>query len=355
MENQSLEIYNFFEIHNKRLKIKRIYLFLSFVLLIILAVFSLNLGEFSISIFKVLSGKESPENSYIFYNIRLLRVFTDIVCGAGLSIGGAVLQNILRNPMASPFTLGISQAATFGASFAIIYLSAGITTSVGEGVIVSSFLKIGFFAFAFSLISMFFLISLSYIKKFSKHTIILTGISLGAFFQALTMILQYFADEIKVAQTLFWTFGDVSKGNYFVMSLVFVLICFSIYFFVSKSFHFNAILFGDEFSRVSGVDLKKLSVISIIIVSLIVSLITSCVGIIGFIGLIAPHITRFIVKNDNKYFIPLSAINGSIVLLLSDIISRTIIYPSVLPVGIITSFFGVIVLIYLIIRKGKND
>ena len=355
MEDLSLVKYNFFDLHNKRIKIKKIYLLLSIVSLVIVSILSLNIGEFHISFIKAILANESKENMYIFYNIRLLRVFTDIVCGAGLSLGGAVLQNILRNPMASPFTLGISQASTFGASFAIIYLSSGIGTSNGEGVIVFSFLKTGFFAFLFSIISMFFLIFLSYIKKFSKHTIILTGISLGAFFHALTMAVQYFGDEIKVAQTLFWTFGDVSKGRYDVMFLILVIIIFSMYFFVSKAFHFNAILFGDEFSKVSGVDVKKISIISIIFVSFIVSLITASVGIIGFVGLISPHITRFLVKNDNKYFIPVSAVIGAIILVLADIISRTVIYPSVLPVGIITSFLGVIVLIYLIIKKDKND
>lgn len=354
MENLNISNISIFNTYENRKKIKFFYLGIFLFLLLLGFVFSINIGDFDFLFYKFLTNKYNETEKYVFYNIRLLRAISSVIIGAGLGLSGAVLQIVLRNPMASPYTLGISQGAAFGASFTIIFLGGGFLSSLGEGVIIKGYsVIIGAFIGSFVAILLIFFISL--LKSFSRNTIILAGISVGAVFSSLTMFIQYFADDIKAAATFFWTFGDISKSKWIMIYLLAPILIVSVFYFVLKGWHLNLFAFGDDFLKNSGINYKKIVIFSFVFVSVTVSLITSFVGIIGFIGLLSPHMARFFSGGDKRFFIIYSFFLGGIILLISDILSRKLFYPSVIPVGIITSFFGVIVLLYIIFKEYDRD
>lgn len=326
--------------------------------LIIFFLCSICVGSIEISlkdIFLTIFYKSDEQLSHIIWDIRLTRSVGAVLAGAGLGLSGVIMQNVLRNPLASPFTIGVSQGAAFGAAFAIIVLGAGQTHLTGnEMVTVKNPYLVTISAFFFSMVSVFFILFLSSLKNISKESIILAGVALSSFFGAGTMFIQYFASDLQVASTVFWTFGDLGKasGNNNKIMLLGVLLSL-LYFYVFR-WDYNAIQWGDESAKSLGVNVERQRIISMLLSSLIVSIITSFLGIIGFIGLIAPHIMRFLVGNDYRFLIPYSAISGALILLLSDIIARVILKPVVLPVGIITSFAGAFLFLYLLIKGAKK-
>ncbi|MCX7769912.1 MAG: iron ABC transporter permease [Proteobacteria bacterium] len=329
-------------------------LFLAFSLSIIFF-YSLKVGSINISFKEILSTllfEEKSEYRHVIWDIRFTRSVGAIIAGAGLGVAGVIMQNVLRNPLASPFTIGVSQGAAFGAAFAIIILGAGQTHITGnEMVTVNNPYLVTISAFIFSLLSVVFILMLSSLKNITKESIILAGVALSSFFGAGTMFLQYFASDFQVSATVFWTFGDLGKANWYYNKIMFLAFMIPFVYFLIVRWDYNAIQWGDESAKSLGVNVERLRVISMLLSSLIVAVITSFLGIIGFIGLIAPHIMRFLVGNDYRFLIPYSALAGSFLLLLSDIVAREVLKPVVLPVGIITSFAGAFLFLYLLIFK----
>ncbi|MFN3534774.1 MAG: FecCD family ABC transporter permease, partial [Desulfatiglandales bacterium] len=200
------------------------------------------------------------------------------------------------------------------------------------------------------ILSVVFILSLSYLKRVSPESVILAGVALSAFFGAATMFLQYFASDIQVAATVFWTFGDIGKAGWKENLLMLFAFVLPFVYFVSIRWDLNALQWGDETAQSLGVGVHRLRILSMILCSAVVAVITSFLGIIGFVGLISPHILRLIIGGDYRFLIPYSAFFGALFLLVSDIIARTILAPVVLPVGIITSFAGVPMFLYLLIK-----
>ena len=328
------------------------------LLLVGTALFSMTVGSLPLSIADIIAGLRQTAKgpfAYVIWNIRLPRMVGSVIAGAGLAVAGTIMQNILKNPLASPFTIGISHGAGFGAAFAIIILSAGQTHPVGsEGVTVLAPNLVVLSAFAGSLLSVAFILALALFRKVTPEAIILAGVALSAFFGAATMLLQYFATDIQLAATVFWTFGDLGKAGWRENILMFGAVLIPFAYFVSVRWRFNALQWGDEVAQSLGVRVKHLRIIGMILSSLAVAVITTFLGIIGFIGLIAPHIARFFVGNDYRFLIPSSALLGALLLLLSDIIARTLMAPVILPVGIITSFLGAPLFLYLLIKGSKR-
>lgn len=346
MEVLDTKIYSNFATYLRKRNTNILILFLIFIIDIFFLMYYLNVGEFNINFLELIRGNNNLEK-HIFYNIRLKNALACLVVGGGLGFCGALMQVILKNPMASPYTLGVSQGAAFGATFAIIFLNYGISTSHGEGVFLKNNMVV-VFAFLGSLMSIGLIFVFSFLRSFSRHSLILAGISVGAFFQAATMFIQYFADEVKVAATLFWTFGDVSKSNWFMISSGLIIIVIGFLYFLANGWKMNMFYFGNDFLNNSGINYKTISNIAFVFISVYVALVTSFVGIIAFLGLIAPHMARFFISNDTRFLLPGSFLFGWGVLTFSDILSKKMFYPSVLPVGILTSFSGVLVLIYLL-------
>jgi len=330
------------------------------VLLLLLAgaaIFSMTVGSLPLSGADIVAGlldKAQSRFGHVIWQIRLPRMITSVIAGAGLAVAGAVMQNILKNPLASPFTIGISQGAGFGAAFAIIILGAGSTNLTGtEAVTVHSPDLVVLAAFAGAMLSVTFILALSLLRRITPEAVILAGVALAAFFGAATMFLQYFASDMQVAATVFWTFGDLGKAGWRENAIMLAAFLASFGYFVAVRWRFNALQWGDEVAQSLGVRVKRLRIIGMVLSSLTVAAITAFLGIIGFIGLIAPHIARFLVGGDHRFLIPCTAIIGSLLLLISDIIARLLMPPIILPVGIITSFLGAPLFLYLLI-KGQG-
>jgi len=329
--------------------------FILLILLVVVSLISVCTGSMHLSLAEVFRAiYANTEYSYIIWNIRAPRTVGAILAGASLGVAGAVMQNVLRNPLASPFTLGVSHGAAFGAAFAIIILGAGQTHSIGtESVTVFKSYTVIISAFIGALSTVVLVLFLSFLKNVTPEAILLAGVALSSLFSSATMFLQYFASDVQIAATVLWTFGDLGKAGWFENKIMFItfLLCF-IYFFLNR-WNFNALIWGDEVAKSLGVNIKFLRVSGMFFSALVVSVCTAFLGIIGFVGLISPHIVRLIIGNDYRFLIPYSAIFGAVLLSLSDLIARTIISPSVLPVGIITSFLGAPMFFYLLIKRRR--
>jgi len=292
---------------------------------------------------------ENLSSWYVLQEIRLPRTITAIVVGVALGIGGVIVQNILRNPLATPFTLGISHAAAFGASFAIIVLDAHRSNSEYQiyliliSALVASFLALGI------------ILLLSFYAKLTASSIILAGVSMGALFHALTMFIQYFADDTQLSSAVVWSFGDISKASWNDIYILIALTLPVFLFFQIRALDFNIMLFGDDEGKNLGINTKFLRLMSMFLASLLAAVATSFVGVIAFIGLVAPHLVRLIFKNDYRMLIPYSALCGAILLLLANIGSKALLSPLDIPVGVLTPFIGVPMLIYLLVKKGASN
>jgi iron complex transport system permease protein len=330
------------------------------VLLVLGTLYSISIGAVKIPVHEValtLVGYDMGLSRTILWKIRIPRVLTAIMAGLGLAVSGAVMQKILNNPLGSPFTLGISQAAAFGAAFAIVVIGAGTTgnpgssgASVGGAVTVNNPYVISTFAFAFSMISAGVILGLAKYTRATPETMILTGVALGSLFSAAISGLQYVANPDDLAGIVFWTFGDVGKTTWTDLGIMTVVALAAAAYFIYNSWNYNVLSSGDETAESLGVDVEGLRMRGMMAASFVTAVVTAFTGIIGFVGLVVPHIVRKTIGGDDRFVIPFSCVVGSVLLLLSDTVARTLFTPIVLPVGILTSFLGAPLFIYLVLR-----
>lgn len=280
----------------------------------------------------------------IVWDLRLHRVLMSIVAGMGLGVAGAVMQGILKNPLASPFTLGISSAAGFGAALAII---------LGAGIVAGSWLVIGN-AFIFALLSAFAVYGLAKYKGISNETMILAGIAIMYLFSALTSLLQYGGKSEEVHEVVFWMMGSLGRSSWETVGMVITILVLCLPYLIIKSWDLNALGAGDETAQSLGVNVERTRVIYMMLSSLITASIISFTGTIGFIDLVSPHITRMAIGGDHRFLLPGSALVGALLLLAADTTARTILAPEILPVGIMTALLGVPFFVYLFMRRKKE-
>jgi iron complex transport system permease protein len=311
--------------------------FFLFFLLITIFIISIKIGESEYSIKSIIKAFFSKNSEYfVIYEIRLPRSMAAVLVGATLGISGLTMQYILKNPLASPFTLGISHGALFGASVGIVFFNA---------------LYLPLFAFLGANIVTIMILFLSRLRGFSPEVLILSGVAISALFGSGSMFLQYFANDLQLSNIINWSFGDLSKAEFSnVLILLFVLL-FSFLYFYFKKWDFNALDIVE--SENVGVNVKKLTLFSLLMATLLSAISVAFFGIIGFIGLIAPHFARLI-SGDFRFLLPLSAIIGGGLLLLSDIASRILLSPIELPVGILTSFIGAPLFLILLIKLYRK-
>jgi iron complex transport system permease protein len=332
-------------------------IFWGMVTLGLMTLYSLSTGAAHIplvAVVKALIGMgESKRFNMIVWQIRLPQVLTAIVAGAGLSVAGAVMQSILRNPLGSPFTLGISHAAAFGAAFSVMILDSGIMTSTQVGaVVVSNPYITAATAFLFSLLASLFIIALARMRGAKPETMILAGVALGALFTAGTMFLQFFADDVQLAAIVFWTFGDVARAGWDELVVLAAITSVAIFYFICNAWNYNAVDAGDETARGLGVRVEMVRLTGMLAASLVTAVVVSFLGIIGFVGLVCPHMVRRLIGGDNRFLLPASAVLGAVLLLASDTAARLILAPHLLPVSILTAFTGAPVFMALIV-KGR--
>lgn len=343
--------------YKKHSKKKILFILISIIFLFISIIISISIGSVQLELSRVIAALfghgDDVAFRIIWYN-RMPRVLTAIIAGVGLAVSGAVMQSILRNPLGSPFTLGVSHSAAFGAAFAIVVLGVGsIQSSSSDAVYLNNPYIITLCAFCFSLVATFIIILLAKYKSATPETMILTGVALGSLFIAGTTALEYFAEDIQLSSIIFWTFGDISRTSWDHLWIIFAVVMPAVIYFFYNMWNYNALNSGDETAKSLGVNVERVRIGGLLIASLVTALIVSFVGIIGFIGLVVPHIVRKVIGGDERYLIPASCIVGAILLLVSDTVARTVISPLVLPVGILTSFLGAPLFIYLVIRGRK--
>lgn len=334
----------------KKQKLKIFFLIFLGLALVLISILSLSIGTYKLSFMDVVKSlfmvNRNTQHHLLIWKMRLPRIIAGIAAGSGLSMAGAIMQTTLKNDLASPSTLGISSAATFGANLSIIVFAS------------SSFFNFPYattlMAFVFSVISVIFILSLSKIKKFNPSVIILAGVAINALFQAFSTLIQYFADQVTLSAAIFWTFGDLSRASWQEILILAVIVFIVLIYFIYHAWDYQGISHNDHYSRSLGISVDKLRLISILLASLVTAVSVSFLGMIAFIGLIGPHIVKRIIGKDHRYFIPGSALLGAIILLLADLLSRTIIAPITLPVGAITSFLGATLFLYILLRGQRN-
>ncbi len=319
--------------------------------MVVLVILNISIGSSSIEIPEILrvlfTGEGDGHNTMIIRDIRLPMALMAVVVGASLGISGCELQTILRNPIASPYTLGISAAASFGAAMGLI-LNANVLK-------VPETLAVTVNAFAFALLVAAAIYAFSRQRQINKTAIILFGVALNFLFNSLTMVLQYIADENQLQSLIFWNFGSLLKttwSKFFIVALV-LIICFLVLF--KNAWKLTAMTLDDTKARSIGVDTAKVRRMVIFVSSLLAAVSVCFVGTIGFVGLIAPHIARQLVGEDQRFFMPLSGLLGAFVMCLAFVISKLIIRGVILPIGLVTSIIGIPFFIAIIFSKKMRS
>jgi iron complex transport system permease protein len=287
------------------------------------------------------SGNELID--HVVWQIRFPLILGAIIAGFGLGSCGCVMQAVLKNPMASPFTLGISSGAHFGVSLAAVF---GITILDGPYFLVGN-------AFLCALLCSGFIIMLSALRGATSETLILAGIAVNYLFQAANQFCSYLADDEQRTVMSFWGMGSLADLNWHSIWFLASVSAICIPVLYSKAWDLNLMTVGDESAKSMGVDANFIRILVMVVASLLVAAIVAFIGVIGFVGLVAPHIGRIILGNDHRYLIPAAGGIGGALLLIANAVSMNLLGTVVIPTGIIMSMIGVPLFMYLIL-KGKR-
>ena len=316
----------------------------TFLLVIVMAM-GLCIGASGMGFWDVISSlfKDTGRGHSIIWMLRLPRIMMAALAGFGLGAAGAVFQVILRNPLASPYTLGVGSAAGFGAVSVILFFGDGFHS-----------LSTASSAFLFSMISAAFILAIAKMKRATSETMILTGIAQMFLFSSLTALFQYMGTTEQVSEIVFWFFGSLSKAGWKEIGLSSLMIILPVPVLLRHAWDFNLLSSGDESALALGVNVNHLRMSAVAAASLMAAGGICFTGVIGFVGLVAPHITRMVIGNDHQFLLPASGIVGAVIVVAADTLGRTIWAPQVIPIGIVTSFIGVPFFFYLLMRRSRE-
>lgn len=278
----------------------------------------------------------------IVWDIRLPYALMALLVGMALGLAGAEMQTILNNPLASPFTLGVSSAAAFGAALAIV-LGIGIPGIPESGFIAAN-------AFLFALLSALLLDSLTRWTRVPTSGVVLFGIALVFTFNALVSIMQFVADEDTLQGLVFWTMGSLARASWEKLAVLAAAMAMVLPWSLRRAWQLTALRLGEERAMSFGIDVRRLRMGSLLRISLLAALSVAFVGPIGFIGLVAPHIARLLLGEDHRFYLPGSILTGGLVLSLASVASKNIIPGVILPIGIVTSLVGVPFFLSIVMR-----
>ncbi len=308
-------------------------------------------GPSALGVADVLRGLFMPDAldraaAVIVWEVRLPQALMAILVGAALSLAGAEMQTLLNNPMASPFTLGMSSAATFGAALAIV-LGIGF-----PGVPDTWVISVNAFLFAFG--SVLLLSALARLHAPEGETIVLFGIALFFTFNALVALTQFVASEQALQQLVFWTMGSLTRATLdktLVLAVVLAVVCpLALW----SSWQLTALRLGQDQARSLGVNVARLRLAGLLRASLLTGTAVAFVGTIAFIGLVGPHVARLLVGEDHRFFLPASALCGALIMSLASCVSKTALSGAVLPIGLVTSLIGVPFFLALILSRREK-
>ena len=311
----------------------------------------ISLGPARLSLWEVVTtiirpGSAEVTTRVIVWDIRMPMALMAVIVGASLAIAGAEMQTILNNPLASPFTLGISAAAGFGAALALVL---GVSVIPFAGIFLVSVN-----AFVFAMLASLVIYVLSTLRGVTVETIVLLGIALLFLFSSLLALLQYIASEQALQQVVFWTLGSLVKATWPKIGIAAAVLLVTTPLFVRQVWTLTALRLGEEKALSLGINVKKLRLQALICISVLAAAAVAFVGTIGFVGLVGPHVARMLVGEDQRFFLPMSAITGAILLSAASIVSKAITPGAIFPIGIITSLVGVPFFVSLILAKRRQ-
>lgn len=308
--------------------------------------------------FSALFGNGTAANIRIIHNIRIPRVLAALIAGAGLSVSGLIMQTTLHNPMASPSTLGVSNAAVFGANLSIIAFSGGFLSTgnnLSSYTVGADPYATGVMAFIFSVLSVLLILGLCRIRSYAPGVVVLSGIAIGSVWTAATTVLQFYATDVGLSAAVIWSFGDLGRATFEADLIMAVVTVIAFVFFYLMAWRYNALLSGEGTAISLGINAAALRFASLFLASLVTAVCVSFLGIIGFVGIICPHITKKLFGQDHRASVPASALTGSLLLLCADTLSRSLGNGSALPVGAVTSLLGAPFFLSIIFSRRRND
>ncbi|MHA3916117.1 FecCD family ABC transporter permease [Halovulum sp. GXIMD14793] len=288
----------------------------------------------------------TPKEDVIVWQLRLPIALMAIAVGAMLGVAGAEMQTILDNPLADPFTLGLSSAASFGAALAIVLGWSVIPGTAGL------FVTVNAFVLAMGTSCLLFLFTR--LRGVTPEAMILVGIAMLFTFNALLAFLQYGASELQLAQLIFWQLGSLARASWEKLAVCAVLLLVVLPYFMSLAWALTALRMGEDKAAALGVNVPLLRLGVLAGVSLLSAVAVSFVGAVAFVGLVGPHIARMIVGEDQRGFLPLSAICGALIMSGTSIASKAITPGIVYPIGMITSLIGIPFFILLILGQRRR-
>ncbi len=328
--------------------------FMLLITLLLVVLISTGMGYIRMTpmqVLKVITGKLLGRSEllkglnrvfpYVIWEIRLPRILTAAIVGCGLSVSGVVFQGILLNPLADPYTLGVSAGAAFGASIALLM----------EIPFLGAY-AVPLFAFAGSLLTLLFVLSISSFEgRIASNNLILSGIIVATILSAGISFIKYVADE-QVSVIIFWLLGSFNSRTWVDVALTFGMVTLGSAFCFYFARDLNVMALGDKVAMSLGVHTNRTRTALLVVASLIASVCVAMSGIIGFVGLVIPHLMRFVVGADNRILIPTSALLGGILLLVADTVTRAVL-PHEIPIGVLTAIIGGPVFCY-IFRKNRR-
>lgn len=318
---------------------------------VIFAIYAITLGTYPLTftqVYEILWDElinmphADTEAAHVVLDLRLPRILGAIVCGIGFAICGVAMQSILKNPLADPYTMGISSGAGFGAALALIL---GVEVLVGGGVVIN--------AFIFAMIPTLIIIFLSKVRRATPTMMILCGTSLMYLFNALTQLFMIVAEPDDLSVVYKWMVGTLESLTYGNLLIIFIVTACGTAAVQLLANRLNVIGAGDESARTLGINVDTERLLILILVTVVAASIVSFTGIIGFIGLVSPHIARLLVGSDNRFLIPAAAAIGALLLLCADILAKMV-SEIMLPVGVVTACIGGPLFMFLILRNNKE-
>lgn len=333
------------------------------LLVVFLFLYSLSIGAVSIPVREIVrillsnigltDAKATDIQSLVLMNIRLPRLLFTLLIGAGLGIAGASLQGLFRNPLVEPGIIGVSSGAALGAIAVImggklIGSTISITQGLGQWLL-------PVFAFVGGIVATVVTLQLGKVEGKTQITIlILAGVAITSLMGAAIGLSIFYADEQQLRTYSFWTLGDLSGATWDKVFLLAPLVLLPVAILTSLARPLNAIALGEAEAFHSGVNVERVKLLAVLFCAMAVGTSVAFAGIIGFVGLVVPHIIRITFSSDHEIVLPASALGGSCLLLLADMVARTIVSPAELPIGIITAIIGTPFFLYLLISTKKK-
>lgn len=343
---------NFRRTHRRAIVHKTAVIVVCIVLCVVVAIYAMTIGSYPVSwseVYEILWNalvnlpQTDTTASHVVIDLRLPRVLGAVVCGVAFAICGVAMQSILKNPLADPYTMGISSGAGFGAALAMVL---GFEVLSGGGVVVN--------AFIFAMVPTVLILSLSRFRRATPTMMILCGTSLMYLFNALTQLFMIIADPDDLSTVYKWMVGSLDNITFDNLLIILVICVLGVIILQLLANRLNVIGAGDESARALGIKVDTERLLILVLITVVAASVVSFTGIIGFVGLVSPHIARILVGSDNRYLLPASAALGALLLLVSDVLARTV-SDLMLPVGVVTACIGGPLFMFLIMRSGKEE